>query len=173
MPVTGYANNSLCLQTQGEIKKKASVQPLVAMARGTSLDSIHTIEACLAALTKTACHQKVSRICTDLCTLVPMRVCYVPSVLWACFTSLICNAYECISSSSLSGGALSRTTNFCLSGCADWCLWVILACFSIWLQWSLRRKAAFSSLPPVTPLIGWGSCHRRVLMSQFTAGPET
>ncbi|KTG35879.1 hypothetical protein cypCar_00011340 [Cyprinus carpio] len=58
----GYANNCLCLQSQGERKKKASVQPRVVMARAMSLDSILTIEACPAAPTKTACHQKVSRI---------------------------------------------------------------------------------------------------------------
>lgn len=165
MPVTGYANNCLCLQSQGERKKKASVQPRVVMARAMSLDSILTIEACPAAPTKTACHQKVSRIWKAICTLVPIRVCYMPSVLRACF--------ECIFSSIRSSGALSHMNNLCLSGCADWCLCVILACFSVWLHWSLRCKATFSSLPPVTPLIGWGSCHRRVLMSQFTAGPET
>lgn len=154
VPVTGYANNCLCLQTQGERKKKASVQPLVAMARGTSLDSIHTIEACLAALTKTACHQKVSRICTAICTLVPMRVCYVPSVLWACFTSLICNAYERISSSTLSGGTLSRTTNFCLSGCADWCLCIYFSLFLNMAAMISQTQSSFFITTSVTPLIG-------------------
>lgn len=119
VPVTGYANNGLCLQTQGERKKKANVQPRAVTARAMSLDSILTIEACPAAPTKTACHQKVSRTRMAVCTCVfaTCRLCcgHVLPLFSVMHTSAFPPPPKAV--------ALVRPTSACL----DWCLCVILA----------------------------------------------